>query len=456
MPTGSGVRRWLRRVSAVAARSVLVLALLAACHPPPAPPDPTLATAPSAGFEFPWEDPIVATVVGTPPAMRAALPDSVPIAKRRVQVLPEREIPGVFFYHRALRYTLSAQPDPAPLVLIIPGTGAGPTARLVEVLTRIYFAGGYHVLAVPSPTYSNFAVTTSSTGVPGRVDRDARDLHRALSRAMADVRSRIDIADNDISLVGYSLGGWHAAFVGWLDETAANPPIGFRRVLLINPPVNLYSSSKILDSFIHKIPGGIEGLPVFFEEVFKTLSGLYTESAGPSDLTGDALYHAYVTLRPSREVLAALIGVVFRLAATDLTFTADAMGNVGTLVPPEKELDVATSLTPFLVGGLRYGFTDYLGQVLYPYYRQREPGLTVEQLVAEADLKRIGDHLATDPRYRLITNADEIINTPAELAFLENTFGGRATIFPRGGHCGNFHHPHVVAAMLGALAEERP
>lgn len=446
---------WLR-TCLVLAQAAIVLALVAGCHPPPSPPDPSLAQPPPGPFEYPWADPVVATVVGTPPALRAALPENVPIDIRRLQVLPDRAVPVVFFYQRGLRYTLSAQRGKAPLVLIIPGTGAGPTARLVDVLTRIFYAGGYHVLAVPSPTYSNFAVTASTTGVPGRIEQDARDLHRALGQTVAEVRDRIDISNNDISLVGYSIGGWHAAFVGWLDETVADPPIGFRRVLLINPPVNLYSSSKIIDSFMDKIPGGINGLPVFFEEVFKTLSSLYTASAGPSDLTGDSLYQAYKTLRPSREVLAALIGVVFRLAATDLAFTADVMGNVGTLVPPQKELAVSTSLTPYLIEGLHYGFTDYLRDILYPYYKQLEPGLTVEQLVAEADLKRIGSYLAANRKYRLITNADEIIITPAELAFLETTFEGRERIFPRGGHCGNFQHPHVVAAMLNALAEDRP
>ncbi len=444
-------RRWHRL-----ALAVLVLLLVAGCHPPPSPPDPSLAQPPEGPFEYPWADPIVATVVGTPPELRAALPENVPVEVHLLQGLPHRDVPQAFFYQRGLVYTLSAQPGPAPLVLLIPGTGAGPTARLVDVLTRIFYAGGYHVLAVPSPTFPNFAVTASTTGVPGRVEQDARDLHRALRQALAEVRSRIAISNDDISLVGYSLGGWHAAFVGWLDETAAEEPIGFRRVLLINPPVNLYSSSKVIDSFIDKIPGGISGLPVFFEEVFKTLSSLYTASAGPSDLTGDYLYRAYLKLRPSREVLAALIGLVFRLSSTDLTFTADVMSNLGTLVPPKKELRVSTSLTPYLTRGLHYGFTDYLRNLLYPYYRQTEPDLTVEQLVAEADLKRIGGYLAANSKYRLITNADEIINSPAELAFLEKTFSGREKIFPRGGHCGNFQHTHVVAAMLDALAEDRP
>jgi pimeloyl-ACP methyl ester carboxylesterase len=371
-------------------------------------------------------------------------------------VLPERKIPEVFWYQRGLRYTLSAQPGEAPLVILIPGTGAGPTARLVDVLARIFYAGGYHVLAVPSPTFSNFVVTASSTGVPGRVDRDARDLHQALRLVYDEVAGRIPIKDDDVSLVGYSLGGWHAAFVGWIDENEAEKPLGFRRVLLINPPVNLYTSSRILDDYIDKIPGGISGLPAFFNEVFKSLSSLYTSAASPSDLTGDFLYQSYVALKPSREVLAALIGVVFRLASTDLTFTADVMGDVGTLVRPGRPLDASTSLTPYLVTGLHHGFTEYLSNLLYPFYQRTEPTLTIEQLVEEADLRRLGGYLAANPKYRLITNEDEIINSKAEIDFLRQTFAGRGVIFPRGGHCGNFQYPPVVAAMLQALAEDAP
>ncbi len=435
---------------------VLALTLFTAgCQTPSSPIDPNLADPPPGPFVYPWTDPIVATVVGTPPALRAPLPRVIPYELRRLEPSPSRVIPAVFWYQRGLRFTLNAQPKEAPLVILIAGTGAGPLAKQVEILSRIFYAGGYHVLALPSPTFSNFAVDASSTGVPGRVERDARDLYQVIRQAVASVRHRIDIKNEDISLVGYSLGAWHAAFVGHLDDREQK--LNFRRVLMLNPPVSLYTSSKILDDLlVDNIPGGIDGLPAFFDEIFRTLSSLYTSSAGPSDLTGDFLYNTYMQLKPRREVLAALIGLAFRLAATDLTFTADVIGDVGFIVPPERTLAITSSLTPYLIKGVRYGFTDYLENVLYPFYQRIEPSLTVEQLVEEADLKRLGGYLATRPKYRLITNADDIINTPAEKAFLEKTFAGREAIFPRGGHLGNFEHPHVVAAMLRALSEDKP
>ncbi|MGZ9021476.1 MAG: hypothetical protein ACXW3S_16330, partial [Rhodoplanes sp.] len=91
-----------------------------------------------------------------------------------------------------------------------------------------------------------------------------------------------------------------------------------------------------------------------------------------------------------------------------------------------------------------------------PFYARAEPRLTIEQLVEEADLRRLGGYLAANPRYRLITNEDEIINSKAEIDFLRRTFAGQGVIFPRGGHCGNFQYPPVVAAMLQALAEDAP
>ena len=44
----------------------------------------------------------------------------------------------------------------------------------------------------------------------------------------------------------------------------------------------------------------------------------------------------------------------------------------------------------------------------------------------------------------LITNEDDIILAPGELHYLEQVFGDRATIYPTGGHCGNFtQHEYV-------------
>ena len=53
---------------------------------------------------------------------------------REIRVLPGREVPEIFWYAANLQYALSAQPGPAPLVFIIPGTGANFDASKSVIL----------------------------------------------------------------------------------------------------------------------------------------------------------------------------------------------------------------------------------------------------------------------------------------------------------------------------------
>jgi pimeloyl-ACP methyl ester carboxylesterase len=71
--------------------------------------------------------------------------------------------------------------------------------------------------------------------------------------AYEQVADRIEVSQ--FHLTGYSLGAWQAAFVAQLDEQ--EKVFGFGKVLLVNPPVSLYSSIRILDDLLDKnIPGG--------------------------------------------------------------------------------------------------------------------------------------------------------------------------------------------------------
>ena len=47
-----------------------------------------------------------------------------------------------------------------------------------------------------------------------------------------------------------------------------------------------------------------------------------------------------------------------------------------------------------------------------------------------------------------MTNADDIILTPANLAFLRRTFGDRARIYPHGGHGGNLSYHENAADIV--------
>jgi hypothetical protein len=409
---------------------------------------PGEAADPSPAFDYRWEDPFVATVVGTPPDQRASLPMRIPERRRRLAADPDRRAPGIFWYDRGLKYTLAAQSGPASLVIIISGTGGSDVTRSTGILSRVLFSLGYHVLALPSPSHPNFIVNASPSGLPGRIGDDARDLYQVMQRALADAGSRVDI--RDISLAGYSLGAWQAAFVARIDDEERR--IGFRNILMINPPVSLYRSLHIVDRLlVDNLDGGLAGVPAFVDRVFRAIAAIETPTTQTADFGGDFLYEAYIRLQPQRRDLAALIGLVFRLIAADLAFAADAMNGGGYVIPAGARLPFNASLTNFLATAVSLGFNDYLDRLLLPRLRERDPALTRDDLIREETLEAIAGYLSRAVWIGLITNADDFIYAPGDLDFLQRVFAERAVVFPRGGHCGNMDHPQVIDAMRRVL-----
>jgi pimeloyl-ACP methyl ester carboxylesterase len=426
-----------------------LLTVLAACQQAGVQPDPQLLLQAPEPEDFPLDDPYAATVIGTPPAQKVVLPRDVPTRARTLDLFPGRYVPEIFWYENGFRYTLALQSGQAPLVFIIPGTNAGPTNRYTVLLQQVLWTAGFHVAALPSTTFPNFMVTASSTGVPGRTSVDAADLYNAMQHVLAQVRA--EVAVTDVSLVGYSLGGWQSAFVAELDSR--RQAIGLRRTLLINPPVSLYRSSQVLDRMLtQNLPGGIDHLDDFIDRVLVRLTDVY-QRAERVDFSQDFLFKAFAEMKPDRRDLAAIVGVAFRLSATNIAFTADVLSRFGYLVPPDRRLTIASSLTPYFDAGMRRGFEDYVDRLLVPFYRAVDHSLTREALIAEASLERIAPFLGSVQNVRLVTNADDVILAPGDIEFLRQTFGSRARIFPNGGHCGNLDDKTTVAAIVRSLIE---
>ena len=394
-------------------------------------------------YDYPFVDPFAATVVGTPSGYRAPLPKRIPVDQLEISIFKDREVPDVFWYNDRLRLSLAYQDHPAPLIFNIAGTGAGHNSNLMKVMQRAFYKAGFHVISLPSPTHSNFIVSASSTGVPGRVEDDAADLYRVMQLAYERVAERVEVTE--FYLTGYSLGAWQAAFVAHLDEEAQ--VFDFAKVLLINPPVSLYSSIRILDQMLlDNVPGGINGLDDYFERVFGNFIEVYKEHEF-TNFGEDFLYRAYTTFEPGAEQLAALVGLSFRMSSNNMVFTSDVMSQSGYIVPKSKELSTSTSLTEYFKTGMRLSFEDYLDELFYPYFKAKNPSLTREDLVEEASLERIEDYLTRTQKIGLMTNEDDIILAPGELDYLMDVFGVRAKIFPTGGHMGNLEQRHVIAHM---------
>lgn len=420
-----------------AAGILLGLLLLAPC-PAPAEPQAALGA-------------LAYTVVGTPPAGRLLVPPLDPdrnLLLGHVRPFPDRKVPPVFWYEApGMGYALVRQQTRAPLVVLIAGTGGSFNSDASRALARLLYSRGYHVLSLPSPTHPSFIVNASTTGVPGRMADDARDLYRAMRLAWAQVRHRIEVSA--IHLAGFSLGGTQAAWVARLDEQER--AIGFERVVLLNPAVSLYHSVNILDAmYDRRVPNEPEARQALVDRVLASFAEVYAREQQTS-FDGDFLYRAHAALQPGIEALEMLIGTAFRFALVNLAFTADVISRSGYMVAPDAALTAATSLTNLYKHAFAKSFIDYFDQLYLPYFQARDPSLTRARAIFEAGLLPLEGWLRANPRLGAIVNRDDFILTPEEAAWLERTFGARAVVLPDGGHGGNHLRRDFADALVRLL-----
>ncbi len=412
----------------------------------------SLSQAQEDGYDYPDVSPYAATVIGTPVALQAALPKHIPVEDRELTVFPDRELPDILWYGENMRYSLVSQEKPAPLIFIIAGTGAGYNSEKMQVLQRAFFQAGFHVLSLSSPTHPDFIVSASRTGIPGHLLEDSQDLYRVMRLAWLDIQHEIEVTE--FYLTGYSLGAAQAAFVSQLDGEQED--FHFTKVLLINPPVSLYTSTSILDDMLaNNIPGGTDKFPDFFDRVFHDFSEEYRHGEFVS-FSGDFLYSAYKNRHPSDELLAALIGTSFRLSSANMIFTADVLTNSGYIKPKNLVLSTTDSVTDYFKVSNRVTFLDYFREMFYPIFQARYPGMTEQGLIASLSLATLEEYLRHTTKIGLLHNADDIILAAGELDYLKQVFGPRAKIYPRGGHCGNLAHRATLNYIVDFFRKPLP
>jgi hypothetical protein len=394
-------------------------------------------------FDYPFSNPYEATVIETPPAYHAVLPEKVPTRIVKLDIFPRRKVPEVFWYENGLACSLVYQQHEAPLIFVIAGTGARYDSPKMLNLQRAFYQAGFHVLSLSSPTHMDFIINASASMVPGNLEEDARDLYRVMRLAMEQIGA--DIQVTDFYLTGYSLGGIQSAFVARLDDEQGY--FGFGKVLLINPPVSLYRSVTILDRLLDEnIPGGVNNFQPWLDEVMVNLSDIYKEM-GYFEFSGEYVYKVHQRYPRLENFLRAIIGLSFRLSSSNMIFAADVMNGGGYITPKPARFDYATSLTPYAMVACRTTFADYFHEYLYPHMLRENPSLTEAQAIHKLSLQHIEAYLRQTQKIGVLHNRDDIILDKGDINWLREVFGTRARIYPLGGHCGNMNHPEVVRFM---------
>ena len=413
----------------------------------------TVALTANAGepYAYPITNPFMATVAGTPEKLQAPTPSDVDVQQTdlKVRVLPDRKLPPALSQYRDLHYRVAWHDEPAPLIFLVAGTGSGYDSTRMDYLKRLFWQAGMHVIVLSSPSNHDFIAAASNSGLPGMGAEDARDLHTAMSLAVENARQELGFEVTSYRLAGFSLGALHAAFVAELDTHLGQ--FDFERVLLMNPPVDLYASVGRLDALSYTRIEGVDDNDSFYEHIFQKLSRHFA-SRGNSDIQ-ESLFEE---IQSSPDALtdpelAMLIGAVFRFSAADLSFMSDLVTHGGRYVPADQQLKVSTSLTPYLRRALFCDFSCYINEQLLPVWQLENAEKTIDDMAWETSLRSLQDFLQNNPDVAAVSNADDLILTESDYRFLADTLGERAFLYPSGGHGGNLDYAPVTERYLAFL-----
>ena len=400
-------------------------------------------------YNFPIEDPYSATIIGSATMMTPGVSENIPLKVYEIQIKDKKEIPDVFWYASKFKFSFSKQKNKkAPLIFVLAGTGSDYSTTRVKFMQRIFHDAGYHTIAISSQMSQQFMISASSNSVPGLLLEDNEDIYKAMKLAYNKIKDQVEVTD--FYIMGYSLGGSNAAVLSYIDEK--EKAFNFKRVFMVNPPVNLYDSAVKLDKYLDDYTGGKSaGIEKLLNTTLaKVKSGLTSEYA---NIGADTIYNIVKGDILSDAEKEAYIGLAFRLASTDLNFISDFITKSHIYTKNPEKVDKYTNMKEYFKAVNFATSEDYVNKIGFPYYKKYNKDLTTEDLKEKASLRVIEDYLRTSPKIAAVTNADELILNEKDFAFLKDVFKDRLIIYPKGGHCGNMFYKENVDIMLKFINE---
>ena len=400
-------------------------------------------------YNFPIDDPYSATIIGSASMMTEGVSENIPLKVYEIQIKDKKDIPDVFWYASKFKFSFSKQKNKkAPLIFVLAGTGSDYSTTRVKFMQRIFHDAGYHTIAISSQMSQQFMISASSNSVPGLLLEDNEDIYKAMKLAYNKIKDQVEVTD--FYIMGYSLGGSNAAVLSYIDEK--EKAFNFKRVFMVNPPVNLYDSAVKLDKYLEDYTGGKSaGIEKLLNTTLaKIKGGLTSEYA---NIGADTIYNIVKRDILSDSEKKAYIGLAFRLASTDLNFISDFITKSHIYTKNPEKVDKYTNMKEYFKAVNFATFEDYVNKIGFPYYKKYNKDLTTEDLKEKASLRVIEDYLRTSPKIAAVTNADELILNEKDFAFLKDVFKDRLIIYPKGGHCGNMFYKENVDIMLKFINE---
>ena len=400
-------------------------------------------------YNFPIDDPYSATIIGSATMMTPGVSGKIPLKVYEIQIKDKKEIPDVFWYASKFKFSFSKQKNKkAPLIFVLAGTGSDYNATRVKFMQRIFHDAGYHTIAISSQMSQQFMISASTNVMPGMLINDNEDIYKAMKLAYDKIKDQVEVTD--FYIMGYSLGGTNAAVLSYIDEK--EKAFNFKRVFMVNPPVELYDSAVKLDKYLDDYTGGkTEGIEKLLNTTLYRLKGGLTNEY--ANIGADTIYNIVKGDILSDAEKKAYIGLAFRLTSNDLNFISDFITKSHVYTKNPDKVNKYTNMKEYFKAVNFATFEDYVNKVGFPYYKKYNKDFSIEDLKREASLRVIEDYLRTSPKIAAVTNSDELILNEKDINYLKDVFKDRLVIYPKGGHCGNMFYKENVDVMVKFVNE---
>jgi ABC-type transporter lipoprotein component MlaA len=337
---------------------------------------------------------------------------------------------------RDVKFNCWLRPGTAPLVFIVPGLGSHRLSLTTLSLAEHLYRSGYSVVSTCGIFHPEFMENASTAALPAYPPVDCHDVLVELTGIDQLMERKWPGRFGKKALIGFSMGAFQALHLA-ADEKHADPGLlRFDRYVALNPPVDLRHGAITLNRMMEAPmdwPAG-ERQARMGNSLQKLLSLDSMPSSASGELPFDGTESRFLT------------GLTFRLILRDAIYSSQTRNNMGVLHSPlswwrrEPAYDEIFPLD----------FRDYFQKFVLPYYRQQ--GLGITDFEREVSLKTRTTSLRSQSKARVVTNRNDFLLAPADIDWLESTFGSqRLKILPSGGHLGNMAGAPVHTAVTDAL-----
>ena len=394
--------------------------------------------------DYPYKNSAVqATVLGTPKKDFYVFKD--PKGPKIGVVKTTKKIPDVLRQWENYEYGIWKQKEKAPLMVIISGTGSLYNGSYALYMANVFYDRGYNVLTFSSTSTLPYIVSQSTNSYSGNMTDDVYNLYDIIANEIGkQKKDGMDVSDTYIG--GFSLGGFQSLKIHELDSQKKK--INIKKSLLLNTPVDILTSSKILDNYLVK--NGIydaSTLEKYIDTIFKKI--LFDDSIQMKDMNPENIQNILARSELGDKDLEVMIGLLFRFYSANMTFSGEMFEGKGDRIlkgnKPPKRFD---SLTNYFLEGLSVSYAEYSKDILYPYVNKRlsTNTYTYEKFKEMFSLKSSSDFII------YLTSADDLLMTKEDFAYVNSTFKNKI-ILPYGGHTGILWHKEVSKLMVDKLEE---